>query len=99
MFPILRQRTGFSLLVRLIQKEIFLPILTSFRCLTDPALTVSLQSPSEAFYIFKPQGIIGGAVQAFFSWRVKVLTRNTFLSLFILFCSVISFCESFPLGF
>ncbi|EKM79469.1 hypothetical protein AGABI1DRAFT_114029, partial [Agaricus bisporus var. burnettii JB137-S8] len=42
---------------------------------TDPALT----------------GIIGGAVQAFFSWRVKVLTRNTFLSLFILFCSVISF--------
>ncbi|KAF9454684.1 hypothetical protein P691DRAFT_770220 [Macrolepiota fuliginosa MF-IS2] len=41
---------------------------------TDPALT----------------GIIGGTVQAFFAWRVNVLTHNIFLSLLILLCSVVS---------
>lgn len=42
---------------------------------TDPALT----------------GIIGGSVQAFFAWRVNVLSHNSFLSLTILLCSVVSF--------
>lgn len=40
------------------------------------------------------QGIIGGTVQTFFAWRVKVLTHNVFLSLTILFCSVASLCTS-----
>lgn len=42
---------------------------------TDPAIT----------------GIIGGCVQAFFAWRVKVLTGSWVLYLIISFCSAASF--------
>ncbi|KAG6831527.1 hypothetical protein H0H92_009796 [Tricholoma furcatifolium] len=42
---------------------------------TDPALT----------------GMIGGLVQGFFAWRVKILTRNTFMALVILLCAALSF--------
>ncbi|KAG6906468.1 hypothetical protein DXG01_013795 [Tephrocybe rancida] len=42
---------------------------------TDPALT----------------GMIGGLVQAFFAWRVKVLTKRPWVALIILFCAAISF--------
>ncbi|KAG6823253.1 hypothetical protein H0H92_010855, partial [Tricholoma furcatifolium] len=42
---------------------------------TDPALT----------------GMIGGLVQAFFAWRIKILTKNTFIALVVLLCAVLSF--------
>ncbi|KAG6809203.1 hypothetical protein H0H92_001174 [Tricholoma furcatifolium] len=41
---------------------------------TDPALTA----------------IIGGFVQGFFAWRVKTLTRNTFLALIVMFFTMVS---------
>ncbi|KNZ73569.1 mRNA-decapping enzyme 1B [Termitomyces sp. J132] len=47
---------------------------------TSPALTLTLF-----------QGILGGLVQAFFAWRVKILTASKIITISILLCAASSF--------
>ncbi|KAF5376946.1 hypothetical protein D9615_007270 [Tricholomella constricta] len=59
---------------------------------TDPALTVPRTNfPSNHFSSFiYIQGIIGGMVQGFFAWRIRVLTGSITISLIIIACSIAS---------